>query len=440
MYFYKLMHAVKKINSNLFLLGIILAVFVFSTPQKAHAQWIVLDPANLAVNTVTSVATGITAGATTLSAAADSAETWGKEFVGDGIANFIAKTIIKQLTAQTVNWINTGFKGNPAFVTDPGQFFTNIADKTASDFIQGAGLNALCTPFRAEIRLALTKNYLNDQNNYSCTIDKIVANYDAFTKDFSQGGWEGWFSMTQNSQNNPYGAYLGARDELSINIAGKQLAKATELQQGSGFLSSKRCETWSAPVRPTEISCDENPAACICVSGVCTPNLDYVQVDSGSNNPDEETVGDVDFTGRVCTSVKNVTPGSVINDQLTKALGSSWEGLEAADEINEIVSALMTQMITKVVGSVSGGLRGLSHKSTTDPSPRTLLEQIVDSAATSSPESKDFNNGVNKGLPIDLGGTGTSLPNPDLTTPPPAPIDCAQFPSYTGCQQGTPVL
>jgi hypothetical protein len=45
-----------------------------------------------------------------------------KETVADGIAWAVAKLVVREMTTSIVNWINSGFKGNPAFVTDLGGF------------------------------------------------------------------------------------------------------------------------------------------------------------------------------------------------------------------------------------------------------------------------------------------------------------------------------
>jgi hypothetical protein len=60
------------------------------------------------------------------------------------------------------------------------------------------------------------------------------------------------------------------------------------------------------------------------------------------------------------TDEETTTPGSVINKSLGDALGNGWKQLEAADEINEIVTALVTQLIGRVVGGIGDGLRGAS--------------------------------------------------------------------------------
>ncbi len=166
-----------------------------------------------------------------------------KEYVADPLAWAVANKVIEGVTAQTVNWINSGFQGNPAYVTNPGQFFLNVADNQASNFLSSTALNQLCSPFKAQVRLALVRNYLRDNQNFSCTLSKISNNYDQFINDFNQGGWDGWFEMTQNDQSNPYGAYLQTQNALATNIGNAQENYKDQLNWGRGFLSFEKCKS-----------------------------------------------------------------------------------------------------------------------------------------------------------------------------------------------------
>ena len=75
----------------------------------------------------------------------------------DLIAITIAKLALEQILNATTAWVNKGFEGNPAYVTDPMQFFTKIADNIAGEFIRGSELGFLCSPFQAKIRIALAR-------------------------------------------------------------------------------------------------------------------------------------------------------------------------------------------------------------------------------------------------------------------------------------------
>src|SRR3989344_2950500 len=281
---------------------IILSFFSFLTPEKAQAQYV--DVVQLP-----------------------------KEFALDTIAVIIAKIILKKLTAQTVNWISSGFKGNPGYVSNPSQFFLDIGDSTASVFLSATELNKLCSPFKAQVRLALVKNYIEEDYNFSCTLSTLKNNYDAFANDFSVGGWDGWFEMTQTSGGNPYSVYLSAQNKLLKDIGEKKEKQEKELSQNSGFLSYK----------------------------VCPKSKQMTAAQAAQANEDYSWDGYQAGDCLLSTDEETATPGSTINKSLGDALGTGWKQLEAADEINEIITALVTQLIERVVGGIGNGLRGASQ-------------------------------------------------------------------------------
>lgn len=242
-----------------------------------------------------------------------------KEYGLDAIAWEFANTAVRRITTQTVNWINSGFQGSPAYIQNPKQFFLNVADNQASRFLSGTSLNQLCSPFRAQVRLALVRNYLQeDVSNYSCSLSILRNNYDQFMNDFSQGGWDGWFELTQNDTNNPYGAYLAAQDQLSINVGTEQKKYQEQLQWGKGFLSFEVC-------------------------------------------PEGQELDPSLGTGDCMVEKVVATPGSVIVDQLNLNLNTGLKKLEAADELSEILSALISQLTLRVVGGIGNGLFGTSN-------------------------------------------------------------------------------
>ena len=325
---YNFQFSMKKFNKKIsFLLtfGILLSSLspIFIKPVNAIPVEDFVTEINTAVISQTS---GVTAGNTTLQS--------GKEFGFDTLAWLVVNLIIERMSASTVNWINTGFQGSPAYVTDPEAYFLDIGDKIAGQFIlNDPDLNLLCGPIRAKIRLALSQNYMREPI-YRCTLTDVVDNIDSFMNDFSQGGWDGFFELTQRTQNSPIGAYLQAENELDLQIATRQGTKRAELNWGQGFMSFNECEEYGPPVNAVVAdSFDENGLP-----------IDRVPAN----------------TKPVCLREKTNTPGSVISEQLNKQLGVGQDKLAAADEINEIVSALLNQLIGAVVGGIGKGLRGLS--------------------------------------------------------------------------------
>lgn len=321
----KTIFTTKKILSGL-LIAVMITTPIFSLPAKKAQAYIPVQEVgtNLfqsIINTVSTVASEVTAFSDNY-----------KEYVLDPLASGFAKMIIKQLTGSIVNWINSGFQGSPSFVQDPGGFFLDVADQATGQFISKSGvLSALCSDFNLDIRLALSFKYRpNVQQRYTCTLSTIIKNgrnavqnasINGFTAgDFKQGGWPAFVSLSTEPQNNVYGAYLQADQELSWKIFSTQAQQQKELDQGRGFLSWKKCTQWSD------------------------------SVDNNSSGHVEPELGE-----RTCLKYETQTPGSTIAGALDTQLGSPVRQLELADELGEIVNALFAQLVVKVL---QGGLAG----------------------------------------------------------------------------------
>ena len=294
-----------------------MSLFSFmAVPKQADAflgigDW-VIDPITELETTYTAVIDSGTA-----------ASTYGlmlKEYVGDPIGWFVAKVLLQKMTQSTVSWINNGFNGAPAFVSDPNTYFSTLSDQVAGQFLlQNPDLNFLCSPFGTQLRITLNNQrqqpYGVNGGNFRCALSSVVGNIDAFTSNFANGSWAAWGVMTQDDLSNPYGAYLSLTDELQRQEDNQVGAKSQQLSWGKGFLTYQTCTD----------------------TGVKTQS------------------------GNAVKNCHTDTPGSVIEAQLEKSLGSGAASLNAADEIDEIVGALMTQLVSKSLSSISGGLRGLGN-------------------------------------------------------------------------------
>lgn len=421
----------KKALSSICITVLILPIVFFALPpKKADAGWPTWNFANVIQSSISAV-TGTTIAAGTTVSASLSVSNFVKTYVLDTVATAFARAILRKLTAQTVNWINTGFKGNPAFVTDPGQFFMDVGDRTASQYFLGANspLNQLCTAFQPQVRLALVKSYLQeDQFQSQCTFGKIGANFESFTKDFSQGGWEAWFVMTQENQNNPYGAYIDASKQLSARINVQNTKYDKQLNRGKGFLDFEVCPEGKSRAEVATNRGQVNGqvgAACeldggaVCGAGLrCGSNftcevIDPSLLDDNGNPTAGSELGGILATD--CTVAKKVvTPGSVISEKLTKSLNSTETTLELTNSINQVVNALMTQMIEQTFNSIQGGLRGLSKKQAGQTT--TLLQQIQASSTQANFEAEKA--GINATIPAQYQPVLTGGEPTGIYTPP----------------------
>ncbi len=279
--------------------------FSENQPSKAIAQVVpVLDSVNLTQNTTTAGATTATAAATATTATATTWLTAAKEGALDGIAWALTQAILSRMVSSITDWVNSGFQGSPAFIENPGRFLLGIADEIGGAFIESIA-PWLCEPFRLDIQMQLSLHLETSRTTSipRCTVTDVIENIEGFLAgDFIQGGrggWNAWFSLTQNQQNNPHGSYLQTSSEMAVRIEGAQSITLIELDWGQGFLSWK------------------------------------------------------DGDGNI------QTPGTVINNQLNQALPSGMRSLELADEFNELVGALLGQFMNQVFSS--GGLSGASR-------------------------------------------------------------------------------
>jgi len=302
-----------------------------------------------------------------------------------GLAWQAAQVILHQLTNSVVTWINTGFKGEPAFLKNPEGFFMDAADQVTGAFISDLGPlgKSLCSPFNIDLRLSLALGQTSTLNQrYTCTLSKVIqtakqsgnvsvsvkgssngtnlgdimsgnvlnnpndisingASVDGFMGgDFRQGGWPAFMALVSEPQNNAFGAALQAKSDLDVQIQKKQNAINNDLNRGNGFLSWQKC--------------------------------DNVQTSSGST-----------ATTKVCHVE---TPGSVISAALNKQLGAQTDTLNMTHDINEIATALTNQLFNQVLSN-GGGLLSLTKTTSSNSSSgsNAASQSFINQYANSDP-------------------------------------------------------
>lgn len=252
----------------------------------------------------------ISAGADVISAAKETS-LWMKEFVLDNVAWMLINSVIHEMSKSIITWINSGFQGSPAFISDLGRFLTGVADKVAGEYIWGSDLNFLCSPFKLDIRIALDIQYRKSRDyKVQCTLTDVINNVEGFANSANPvTNWDSWFQVALRPENNVYGSYLLAEETLSMKITNAKGQEVKLLDFGKGFLSKRKCEK---------------------VEGIEKCSIE--------------------------------TPGSTIEHQLNTALDLPAGRLQIADEINEILAALFAQLARQAIGGV-GGLLGLTSDS-----------------------------------------------------------------------------
>jgi len=308
------------------------------------------------------------------------------------VARTFAKRLLAQMTQATVNWINTGFHGSPLFLENPESFFKDIAKYEVQNFVNQIGYDPLHLPFGKGIALNTIDSYKRKlEDNAQYTLSKVINDpvlLNNYRNDFNIGGWNGFLINTQYPQNNYIGFQMMATEELARRLQGTTQNAAqkvqTVLDQGMGFLSPQICPTNSAynndineflqpsfdekeyddahpydPPQPDPGS-DQNV-----LDYIKKYNLDY-------SNAKTEWAKTNDCPGGLVST----TPGSVVGNQISKALGSSIDKTTLAAAVGGSISAILDSLLNKFFGLVTekttGNLTG--YGGLTDPEVRNFNE------------------------------------------------------------------
>jgi len=276
-----------------------------------------------------------------------------KESIWDDIGYFIARLLIRQISQSIVDWINSGFQGNPSFIDDFGKFMTNSVDRVIGEFIFASDLKFLCDPFETNIRINLGLGYSPFKDKINCTLSEILQNVDGSItnayKDFTNGnfinggGWDSWINIMTQPQNNQVGAMVIAQADLDIRIGDIQIAKKEEMNWSGGLLSMKTCSRTTKDANGNIVSNEAYQG-----------DAYYNPLATGSTPGDTSTTSTARYSGETYTgstqdTCKVVTPGVWITGTGNKVLGMDLDALGVADEFNEIVGALANFVISKVM-------------------------------------------------------------------------------------------
>lgn len=313
--------------------------------RPVHAQLVVADPTNLIQNTISAL---------------NSAAEYTLDYVLNTLAWQVGNLAIDSIVKSTVNWINSGFQGSPAFVTDLNQNLQGVGDAVARRFFDELSDQTIAiTPFQDKVLDAVRLGYylstspesFYTKNPY--TLNQVSANDKAFLQgDFSQGGWNAWFSTVMNPQNNMYGSQMLAEQALSNTVRNATSNRVQELSWNKGFLSWRgECKQYK-PNATQQETLTSLGSATTDAEGNIQVTTNTQQVTSLKNEDN-------------CVNYAIETPGSVIMESLNKTTFAGIDRLVSADQFNEIIGALLNQLVKKVLGGGEGGggLRSISKPS-----------------------------------------------------------------------------
>ncbi len=310
---------------------------------------------------------------------------WEQIFNGDilpllsTIGKQIARDLVIDLTDSTVNWINGGYNGQPAYASNPLAFAARSADLSVGDFIyNNPDLNALCSSetgninFQGDVKLQLSLAYSPATSQFTqrsgCTLSGVAQNFvgDLTTvanqiKNVDLNNWSNWIEVTAQPQNTEVGAYFIAKQQLDKRISDAKDVTEKKLAWGSGAITYQQC---SVPIIQTTKTYTNAEHTAWEINDVELSRDTYYGVPEyhlgpalpESNNPNVTIhQGDEDCVDK--------TPGSAVTAML--GFKATSEGrideLQAAlsDGIDQVFSAIINQLWRQLAQNLSQGILNL---------------------------------------------------------------------------------
>lgn len=297
----------------------------------------------------------------------------------NGIAFTLARNQLTAIARNTLNWVNAGFDGNPFFVQSVrsvlGSVERNViepaiyslADKAFpyGEMFAHSYINRAMTgvPRSSSMLSHLVSNvadyvivdYVDNPKLSSFENQKIREELaiEKFKDDFTEGGWNGWLSMTQIDANNPLGFYSAASNIISMTTEALTQDVREEMLQGSGYLSQKECVEWQVYDEKTKTPVIKETVD----PKTGKKKLGYVFV---KTKPTEEGLyGE-------CSEHKTITPGANIKEQVNAVTQTPIKQLELADDINSILNSVFSVLLYAIQNQGLPGLTSGNYTYDTD--------------------------------------------------------------------------
>jgi len=343
-----------------------------------------------------------------------------KEQCFDGIAITLAKNQLTAMTRSAVNWVNSGYGGNPFYVQNMNNFTNNQKKSLLTREVLSLIDQDKAYPFGSAFSKSIINGYkTNNSGNFldsltsdlsyfitskdsyfaggseETAVERAKRANETFANDFSTGGWDGWIALTQRDQNNPLGFTMQASQYLEDLQAKNEETTKDELNRNSGFLDQKVCTRWQIFDNRGHPLKEPNPNYYLSGNGnFFSPGQSEVEM----INVYRETKSSSGYDVCAPNGWKTLTPGGVIKEKTVSYLNSPERQLELADTINESLNALFSVLISKLEGS---GLSGLSDSVVNNTNWEDTMNSYDDS-------SSPYNNNGAYGefnLTRDLGNT-----------------------------------
>ncbi len=257
-----------------------------------------------------------------------------KECLLDGVLIQMRETLVSYLISSVVKWANQGFNGGSAFPANYNlHMLEDISDPVTEQFLSGSAAQSIPQPFQRDVVTALAQKYSDTTRNAGSGLECPLSATQlqaCLAGDWNGcGGREGFNILSSYSSCNKIFAYRNAATKMNETISAAQTQEDKYLGYGSGVQSAKQNET----------------------------------IDLGD--------------GTTVSVERVVTPGFLIAEQLKQIIGTGIRQTENADEIDEMISALMSNIGTEMLT----GLNGFSGLSQSVSGQSSYVDRITSDAA-----------------------------------------------------------
>lgn len=398
-----------------------LSSFLLLPPLVVKATPIIEDTELAAI----AAATAVDATANTGGWIVRSADWAWENFIKPVAISIIKKRILDVMVDQTVQWIQNG--ETPRFVSNFGGLIEDAGQAAVGDIAQEVGLASICSPFKLRLQLQIPKVQPLSQK-VSCTLDKIVGNFQQFADNFQTGGWIGYQELMK-PQNNRWGAELLVQNELIERKAKETEAAKQEAQTGQGFLSQKRCMEWTHTYKDsnggTKTYAWENGNFSVASADGKETYTSYPTPSDGKLTAlSYQDTDEVSPISDKCTNDEIITPGRSIGDSFSHVLKTDFEYInsnqELAKTIADYTAVIADAAINRIAKESISGIKDIfkknSNSSERGQSGYTLPNNVQDTINDfENSKRTNIRNSNGKSIDSNLTKISTNLTNTSST-------------------------
>ena len=341
----------------------------------------------------------------------------------DAVAYCIVNTMIIYIADSTIQWINTGFEGNPAFLNNPDQFFEDLANREKAAFLQNLayGVNSsVCGVFKSSVVTAILSRYGKNQQMYGNPQQGYQnGGYNgANTAGMNNGtgGYTGGGTATNGAYPNGTNGTAGGTGYNGVTGASGMPLNICPFDQNPGQLNTfvngnfSAGGGWNSWFQVSQGSMANPYDTLFSANDRLNNQIQAVQISQNR----ELTWNNGYLSFRKCSNGEKdkskcpiTTPGTVIQNQLNETLNLGKNRLVLAEKFDQVVTAVLDQLIT------------------------TSLDKALDLNQYNSGDYSSSNSNMYNNSSIGINARATTTPNKPATTPT-GPRSASSTPLLTG--------